>query len=276
MALAFMIKAGLFPFHSWTPDAYESATSPVSALLAGIVTKVVGTYALMVVCMLLSIINFGIANNPVGRAVMWFGLASIIFGALNAQEQKDFKRMLAYSSISQMGYITIAAALATPLAMAGALFHMFNHATFKTLLFFAAGSVKRATGSTEIDSMSGLQAKMPYTAVAATVAMLSTAGVPPFSGFWSKLFIIAALWQAGFYGMAAAALFASVLTLAYFLKLQRGMFFGKPSQNISNVKEKSFGFLMPCFVFSFIIIAMGLYFPFIYDNFLSPFIRVLQ
>ncbi|MDR0735147.1 MAG: NADH-quinone oxidoreductase subunit L [Elusimicrobiota bacterium] len=276
MALAFMIKAGLFPFHSWTPDAYESATSPVSALLAGIVTKVVGTYALMVVCMLLSIINFGIANNPVGRAVMWFGLASIIFGALNAQEQKDFKRMLAYSSISQMGYITIAAALATPLAMAGALFHMFNHATFKALLFFAAGSVKRATGSTEIDSMSGLQAKMPYTAGAATVAMLSTAGVPPFSGFWSKLFIIAALWQAGFYGMAAAALFASVLTLAYFLKLQRGMFFGKPSDNIKDVRERGAGFLIPCFVFAFIIIAAGLYFPFIYDNFLSPFIRVLQ
>jgi multicomponent Na+:H+ antiporter subunit D len=276
MALAFMIKSGLFPFHSWTPDAYESATSPVSALLAGVVTKVVGTYALVVVCMLLSLINSGIENNSSGRAVMWFGLASIIFGALNAQEQKDFKRMLAYSSISQMGYITVAAALATPLAMAGAVFHIFNHATSKSLLFFCAGNVKRATGNTEIDSMSGLQAKMPYTSFAATVAMLSTAGLPPFAGFWSKFFIIAALWQAGFYGMAAAALFASALTLAYFLKLQRGIFFGKPSENIAGVKEKSFGFLAPCFVFVFIIVAVGLYFPFIYDNFLNPFIRVLQ
>ena len=276
MALAFMIKAGLFPFHTWTPDAYESATSPVSALLAGIVTKVVGTYALIVVCMLLSIINFGIENNPVGKTVMWFGLASIILGAVNAQEQKDFKRMLAYSSISQMGYITIAAALATPLAMAGALFHMFNHATFKSLLFFAAGNVKRATGTMEIGSISGLQSKMPYTTGTATIAMLSTAGLPPFSGFWSKLFIIAALWQAEFYGMAAAALFASVLTLAYFLKVQRGMFFGKPSDNIKNVKEMGAGFLIPCFVFAFIIIAVGLYFPFIYNNFLNPFIKVLQ
>lgn len=276
LALAFMIKAGLFPFHTWTPDAYESATSPVSALLAGIVTKVVGTYALIIVCMLLSIINFGIAHNPVGKTVMWFGLISIIFGAVNAQEQKDFKRMLAYSSISQMGYITLAAALATPLAMAGALFHMFNHATFKSLLFFCAGSVKRATGNTEIDSMSGLQTKMPYTSLTATVAMLSTAGLPPFSGFWSKFFIIAALWQAEFYGMATAALFASVLTLAYFLKIQRGIFFGKPSANIKNVREMGKGFLIPCFALAFIIIAVGLYFPFIYDNFLSPFIRVLQ
>jgi multicomponent Na+:H+ antiporter subunit D len=276
MALAFMIKAGLFPFHSWTPDAYEASTSPVSALLAGIVTKVVGTYALIVVCMLLAVVNFGIDNNNVGRAIMWFGLVSILFGAVNAQEQKDFKRMLAYSSISQMGYITLAAALATPLAMAGALFHMFNHATFKSLLFFCAGNVKRATNSTAINEMSGLQTKMPYTTGAATVAMLSTAGLPPFSGFWSKLFIIAALWQAGFTGMAAAALFASVLTLAYFLKLQRGMFFGKPSDNIKDVKENGWGFLLPCFLFVFIIIAVGLYFPFVYENFLSPFIRVLQ
>lgn len=276
MALAFMIKTGLFPFHTWTPDAYESATSPVSALLAGVVTKIVGTYALIIICMLLSIINFGIENNMVGQAIMWFGLISIVFGALAAQEQKDFKRMLAYSSISQMGYIVLAAALASPLAMAGAVFHMFNHATFKTTLFFCAGNVKRANNEiTTIDEMSGLQTKMPYTTFSATVAMLATAGLPPFSGFWSKLFIIAALWQAGFIGMASTALFASVLTLAYFLKLQRGMFFGKPSKNIENVKEKSWGFLIPCFIFVFIIVAVGLYFPFVYDSFLDPFIKVL-
>ncbi|MDR0952590.1 MAG: NADH-quinone oxidoreductase subunit L [Elusimicrobiota bacterium] len=276
LAVALMIKTGLFPFHSWTPDAYESASSPISALLAGIVTKVAGTYALVLVCMLLSIVNFGIEHNTVGKAIMWFGLGSIVFGALAAQEQKDFKRMLAYSSISQMGYITIAAALATPLAMAGALFHIFNHATFKTLLFFCAGNVKKATGTTAINEMRGLQEKMPYTSATATIGMLATAGLPPFSGFWSKLFIIAALWQAGFIGMSVTALFASVLTLAYFLKLQRGMFFGSASKNIANVKEQGMGFLIPCFALAFIIIAVGIYFPFIYNNFLSPFIKVLQ
>lgn len=276
LALALMIKTGLFPFHSWTPDAYESASSPVSALLAGVVTKVVGTYALVIVCMFLSIINFGIENNAVGKAIMWFGLASIIFGALAAQEQKDFKRMLAYSSISQMGYITLAAALATPLAMAGALFHMFNHATFKTLLYFCAGNVKRACGNTTINDMRGLQEQMPYTTASATVAMLATAGIPPLSGFWSKLLIIAALWQAGFIGMAIAALFASVLTLAYFLKVQRGMFFGTASKNIENVEERGPGFLLPCLLFTVVIILAGIYFPFIYNNFLTPFIKVLQ
>ncbi len=276
MALAFMIKTGLFPFHSWTPDAYESATSPVSALLAGVVTKVAGTYALVIVCMLLSIINFGIDNNVVGKAIMWFGLASVIFGALAAQEQKDFKRMLAYSSISQMGYITLAAALATPLAMAGALLHMFNHATFKSTLYFCAGNIKHATGTNNINDLNGLQCKMPYTSLTATIAMLSTAGLPPFSGFWSKLLIIAALWQANFKGMAAAALFASVLTLAYFLRIQKGLFFGHPSANVEDVEEMGFGFTFPCIILALIIILAGIYFPFTYTNFVEPFIKVLQ
>ncbi|MDR1684541.1 MAG: NADH-quinone oxidoreductase subunit L, partial [Elusimicrobiota bacterium] len=160
--------------------------------------------------------------------------------------------------------------------VAGAVFHMFNHATFKTLLFFCAGNVKKAAGTTSMEDIHGLQSKMPYTSAMAAVGMLATAGLPPFSGFWSKLFIIAALWQAGFYGMAAAALFASVLTLAYFLKLQRGMFFGNPSANIADVKEKSLGFLLPCFVFAAIITGAGLYFPFMYNNFLEPLIKVLR
>ncbi|MDR1684765.1 MAG: hypothetical protein LBR90_04855, partial [Elusimicrobiota bacterium] len=106
MALAFMIKTGLFPFHTWTPDAYEAASSPISALMAGIVTKIAGAYALVIICVLLVIINQGLGG--VSKAIMWYGLISILFGALAAQEQKDFKRMLAYSSISQMGYIVLA------------------------------------------------------------------------------------------------------------------------------------------------------------------------
>ncbi|MCL2888204.1 MAG: NADH-quinone oxidoreductase subunit L [Elusimicrobia bacterium] len=276
MACGFMVKTGLVPFHTWTPDAYASASTPVSALLAGIVTKAAGAYTLIKITVMLGLVNHLTAVNPVGKSIMLFGTVSIIVGAVMALQQTNFKRMLAYSSISQMGYIFLAAGLATPLGLMGAVFHLFNHATFKTSLFFSAGALESAAGTCNIKELYGLEKQMPYTSAFSLISMLSTAGIPPLSGFWSKLLIIAALWQAGFYLFAFIALLASVVTLAYFLRAQRNIFFGRAEGKMKTVKEVSAGMLVPTGIFTFIIIAAGLYFPFMYNTFLEPFVRGLK
>jgi len=276
MVLGFMVKTGLVPFHTWTPDAYQGASTTVSALLAGVVTKAVGAYMLVRIAVNLGFINFGVQANSIGFSIMIFGLITILVGAFAAIYQKNFKRMLAYSSVSQMGYIALAAGLGTPLALAGAVLHLFNHATFKTPLFFNAAALEKYAGTCEIDKLGGLEKKMPYTAWSSVIAMLSTAGLPPLSGFWSKVLIIAGLWQAGFHTFAIIALFASLLTLAYFINFQRKVFFGKLSKNLENVKEASANYLIPVFIFILIIILVGIFFTATFETFIEPFTRILS
>jgi multicomponent Na+:H+ antiporter subunit D len=251
------IKAGLVPFHGWVPDAYSSAPNPVSVLLGGIVTKVAGVYTLM----RLAITVF---NNiePVAYSLMVLGIVSIIVGALAAIGQGDFKRMLAYSSISQLGYIVLGVATGTPLGILGAVLHFFNHATFKSCLFVNSTAVEMQTGTRELNKLGGLAARMPVTGVSSVLSFLSTAGIPPLSGFWSKVLIIVAVWQAGFHGMAAVALMASILTLAYFLILQRKVFFGKVAQGLEKVTECKKGIAWSAVILSVITVGMGVLFPF--------------
>lgn len=275
MVLGFMVKTGLVPFHTWTPDAYQGASTSVSAILAGVVTKAAGAYMLIRIAISLGIINAGIKTNSIGFAIMVFGLITILVGAIAALKQNNFKRMLAFSSVSQMGYIALACGLATPLALAGAVFHLFNHATFKTPLFFNAAALEKQAGSCDIDKIKGLGTKMPYTAWSSIIAMLSTAGMPPLSGFWSKVLIIAALWEAGFHTFAIIALFASLLTLAYFINFQRTVFFGKLAKGLENVKEVNYKYLLPVFVFVILIVVIGLAFTTTFENFIEPFIRFL-
>jgi multicomponent Na+:H+ antiporter subunit D len=216
------VKSGVMPFHGWLPDAYASAPACVSVLLAGIVTKIVGVYGLL---RLLGPVF--VLTPALQEAVLFLGAFSIVVAALAALTQDDFKRMLSYSSISQIGYIVLAIGCGTPLAFAGAVFHFFNHAIFKSLLFVNAASLEKQYGSTDMNRLAGLGSKMPVTGVTSLVGMLSTAGVPPLSGFWSKLIIIVALFVSGRSGYASVALLASILTLAYFLSFQRRVFFSK-------------------------------------------------
>ncbi|MFA5139897.1 MAG: proton-conducting transporter membrane subunit [Elusimicrobiota bacterium] len=269
LACGFMIKAGLIPFHGWVPDAYESAPAPVSALLAGIVTKVAGVYALI---RLGSLLGLSVPDGPyaaIGKALMFFGALSIVVGAVAAMTQHDFKRILAYSSISQVGYIVLAAGTGTPLALAGAVFHLFNHATFKVTLFLNGAAIEKATGTRDMTRLGGLGSRMPWTAGTSVVAFLSTAGIPPLSGFWSKLVIIVALWQAGSHGYAALAILSSVLTLAYFLILQRKVFFGDTVPLTRDAQEVCPGMLAPVVLAAALMILVGLYFPTVLEPFLG-------
>jgi multicomponent Na+:H+ antiporter subunit D len=263
MMLGFLIKSGVVPFHTWTPDAYQGAYSPVSAHLGGIVTKISGVYAIVRLATLLRFFD-GRAQDLSGL-LMFLGMLSIAVGALAALKQKDFKRMLAFSSISQIGYIVLAAGLGTPLAIMGAIFHLVNHATFKTVLFLNSASLEKAAGTTDMDKLGGMEHPMPWTSWTSVIALLSTAGVPPLSGFWSKLLIILALWESGLKFYAVLALLFSIVTLAYFMMMQKKVFFGVRKQAAETASEVSAPMLAPVLVMSALIVALGLLFPYFYS-----------
>ena len=166
------IKGGLMPFHGWLPDAYSSAPPAISVLLAGILTKVCGVYTL--IRLVASVFPFSRAINSL---LLFIGMISILAGALAALGQKDFKRMLAYSSISQVGYIILALGSGTSLGIIGAVFHLFNHSMFKSLLFVNSAAVGSQVGTTEMDKMGGLSYKMPVTAATSVIGFLSASGI---------------------------------------------------------------------------------------------------
>jgi multicomponent Na+:H+ antiporter subunit D len=252
------IKGGLVPFHAWLPDAYTAAPNAVSVLMAGIVTKASGIFTVM------RLLNNAIGyNEPVKNILLIVGALSIVVGALVALGQKDIKKMLAYSSVSQVGYIIIALGAGTKLGLIAAAFHFINHAIFKSQLFANAAAIETQVGSRDMDKMGGLAQRMPITGATSAIASLSVAGIPPLAGFWSKLLIIIALFISGNYIYAVIAVLASVLTLAYFLSLQRRVFFGKITQEMAAVAEAGAGLLFPAVALSSITVALGLVFPFI-------------
>ena len=260
--LGFLIKAGIAPFHTWVPDAYQGSFAPMSTHLAGIVTKVSGMYAIIRISMLMRFAE-GRAEALAGT-LMFLGMLSIAVGAVAALRQKDLKRMLAFSSISQLGYIALAAGLGTPLAIIAAIFHLFNHATFKTVLFLNSASLEKAAGTSDMDKLGGLEHAMPWTSWTSIIALLSTAGIPPLSGFWSKLLIIIALWAGGAKVYAVLALLFGIITLAYFMVMQKKVFFGKKSAAAVTSSEVCAPMLAPVVLMCGVIVAVGLLFPCFY------------
>lgn len=264
-ACGLLIKGGLVPFHGWLPDAYASAPSAASVMLAGIVTKAAGIYTLI------RIIGYVFGyNGNTASALMALGAVSVVIGAFAAIGQKDMKRMLAYSSISQVGYIVIGFATGTPLGMAGAIFHIFNHSIFKSLLFVNAAAVETRLGTVDMNKMGGLAQKMPYTGITSVIGMLSAGGVPPMAGFWSKLIIIIALWQSGNIAYSVLAAVAGVLTLAYLLIMQRKVFFGKLREGMDDIREAHVSIVVASVILAVITIGTGIFFPVAYNNFVEP------
>ncbi|MFH1776983.1 MAG: proton-conducting transporter membrane subunit [Candidatus Omnitrophota bacterium] len=229
------LKAALVPFHAWLPDAHPSAPAPISAMLSGVLIKSLGIYTLC------RIFYNVIGLTPAISAIfMFLGTLSMVIGGILALGQWDFKRLLAYSSISQIGYVILGIGLGTPLGILGGLFHLFNHSLFKSLLFLNSGAVEYATGTRDLKQMGGLSSKMPATTVTTMIGSMSIAGIPPFNGFWSKLLIIAATVQAGRYGYAVWAVLVSILTLAMYLKVMKYGFYGGLKEKLAKIKEVPF------------------------------------
>ena len=251
----YSIKSGVAPFHSWLPDAYESADPAISIMLSGIVTKIAGVYSLLTLTRLFYTVA------PLKTALAVLGMFTILVGALLALSQKSFKRIAAYSSVSQMGYILLGISTGTELGILAAMLYLFSHAAAKSALFTNAAALEKQLGTLDINEMGGLQSRMPVTSATSVVAFLSTAGIPPFAGFWAKLLILLALWSAGLSGYAVFALLSSILTGAYFLRLQKKVFFGKANPRWSSIVEISGGIRVSEILLTVVTVVVGLAFP---------------
>jgi multicomponent Na+:H+ antiporter subunit D len=267
----FGLKGALMPFHAWLPDAHPSAPAPVSAMLSGVVIKVLGVYA---ICRVFFNV---IGMTPILlTTLMVLGAASMVAGGFLALGQWDLKRLMAYSSIGQIGYIVLGIGLGTPLGILGGLFHLVNHTVFKSLLFLNAGAVEYATGTRNLKLLGGLNRKMPVTSGTSMIASFSIAGLPPFNGFWSKLIIVIACIQAGHPVYAFWAVLGSILTLAAFLKAQRYVFGGELRETWARVREAPAFMCAAMVALAILCVAMGaLLIPSVKAAVLDPAVEVL-
>jgi len=248
----FGMKVAAVPFHMWIPDAYEGAPITIGAFLAA-GTKNGGFAALFRV--------FAVAL--IALRLDWSGTFAIIailtmtLGNVAALMQKNFTRMLAYSSIAQAGYILIGFAAPNPLGIAGALFHILNHGVMKTAAFIAAAAVYSRLSTTSLDSFSGLGKRMPITAFTLTISLFALAGVPPLSGFMSKLILFTAAVDGGLWWLALAGVLNSAFSMAYYGWVVKRMYFDE-SPVLERLQEPRalVAVLVACTV---IIVVVGLY-----------------
>lgn len=213
MLLSFAVKAALFPLFGWLPASYHVAWAPVSALFAGLLTKV-GVYALIRIVTLL-----WPQPGEVHHILLWVACATMLVGVLGAAAQTEIRRILSFHIVSQVGYMILGLALATPLALAGAVFYVIHHIVVKANLFFVADRAARITGSERLTAMGGLYASRPWLAILFAIPALSLVGIPPLSGFWAKFVLIRASLEVGMAWAAAVALLTGLLTLLSMSKI---------------------------------------------------------
>ena len=224
MLTVFGIKAGLFPLFFWLPDSYPTAPGPITAIFAGLLTKV-GVYAIIRTQMLL----FG-AEEWMGTLLIVVAVLTMVVGVLGAIAQDDMKRILAFHIVSQIGYMIFGLGLFTVAGVAGAVFYIVHHIIVKTALFLVTGLVGRRAGSTRLSEVGGLVRSAPLIAVLFAVPALSLAGLPPFSGFLAKFALIDAGLGASAWIGVAACLAVGVLTLFSMTKIWAGAFWGEPEE----------------------------------------------
>ena len=254
LIIGFGMKAGLAPFHPWLPDAHAEAPTPVSVLLSGVMINV-APYAL---ARTISIF-FPVLPQLTVFAVA-LGAFSMVLGAVMALVQDDLKRLLAYSSVSQMGYVLAGVALGTYLGAFGGLFHLLNHALIKALLFMAAGAVIYATGARRVSNLGGLASRMPVTAACFLIGALAIAGFPPFNGFLSKLTVYLALADSGLWWAVGVAVFTSLVTLAAFIRPAYRVFWASPAAQdaaVMTAKEVPAALLAPMVALAAICLLLG-------------------
>lgn len=260
--IGFGTKAFIVPFHPLAADAHGAAPASISVLISGVLTKS-GIYGIIRLCYFL-FQSMGLGT--VQFMLVFFGCLSMFICVTMALAQHDFKRLLAFHSISQIGYVLTAVGLCTALGISAGLYHAMNHTLFKGLLFLAAGAVLHQTGTTDLDRLGGLSRKMPWTTVLFLIGAFSISGIPPFNGFASKWMIYQATYEKavesgniGFLLVTIIALITSVLTLASFVKVSQSVFFGQLPKEYENVKEVSFGMRFAMCIFALLCVFTGLF-----------------
>jgi formate hydrogenlyase subunit 3/multisubunit Na+/H+ antiporter MnhD subunit len=264
IAIACFAKAGAMPFHSWIPDCAEGAPIPVVAYLPASLDKLLGIYLLARISL-----DLFILTPVINIILMLIGAVTIIAAVMMALIQHNMKRLLGYHAVSQVGYMVLGIGTGIPIGIAGGIFHMLNHAVYKSCLFLTAGNVEQQTKTTELNKLGGLAKYMPLTYISALVASLSISGVPPFNGFVSKWMVyqglIAQFQEQSVWLRAVsiicltAAMFGSGLTLASFMKLLHATYLGQRAngQTAQRPNEVSFTMWLPCIVLAGVCIVFG-------------------
>lgn len=218
------LKLALFPLHIWLPNAYTHAPSVVSAIMAATATKV-GFYAMLRIMFTVFKVDFDLEVVPVTKILLVFASFAIIAGSVLAVAQTNIKRMLAYSSVGQIGYLVVGAALTNQSALTGGLIHILNHALMKGTLFLVVGCVVYRTGIEDISGLRGMGRKMPFSMAAFTIGGLSMIGVPLTVGFVSKWYIAVGALEAGMWFIVPILLISSLLSAVYFWRIIEGIYF---------------------------------------------------
>ncbi|MEO0023231.1 MAG: proton-conducting transporter membrane subunit [candidate division WOR-3 bacterium] len=274
LLIGFAIKMGMEPFHAWLADAHFSAPAPISAMLSGVFIKVTGVYAMS--RLMFNVFGVSRAETPAFfNLLIAFGAVSMVLGGLLAYTQNDYKRLLAYSSISQIGYILVALGIGNFWGVVGALFHIFAHALGKGTLFLASGSVERQTGTRDLEQLKGLEKTMPATTWSHILASFSMAGLPPFAGFFSKLFIIIGAVAARMYWLAFLAALFSAVTLGYLTKVVNMAFFAKKDGPVTSAREAPALMVLAMLVLVVLTVVVGVGFRGVLDHLVGPAARVL-
>jgi multicomponent Na+:H+ antiporter subunit D len=223
------LKLAMFPLHLWLPNAYAYAPSMVSAFLAATATKV-AVYLLLRVILVIFGIDFSLGLMPLDKLMLALGLVGTLTASLVAVYQTDIKRLFAYSSIAQIGYMVLGIGLANATGITSAILHLFNHALMKGALFIALGAVAYRIGSTTLKDFSGLGRKMPWTMAGIVAGGLSLIGIPPTVGFISKWYLVLATLERDLWPVALLVLLGSMLAVIYVWQLIEAAYFGKPDE----------------------------------------------
>ncbi|MGA2324528.1 MAG: NADH-quinone oxidoreductase subunit L [Sedimentisphaerales bacterium] len=266
MMIGAISKAGSVPFHTWIPDAAVDAPLPFMAFLPASLEKLLGIYLLARISLDMFKLT---AGSWISILLMTIGAITILLAVMMALVQKDYKRLLSYHAVSQVGYMILGIGTCLPIGIIGGLFHMINHALYKSCLFLTGGAVEKQTGTTDLAKLGGIGIKMPVTFVCFVIAAASISGVPPFNGFFSKELVYDAALERGtiFY---LAAILGTFFTAASFLKLGHAAFLGKRSEQNENVREASLPMLVPMIFIASVCVVFGVWNYLPLNNLIKP------
>ncbi len=256
LLIGFGVKAALMPLHIWAPDAYSNAPMSYTAIFSGALSKM-GIYGMVIV--FLSLLSKVPEGALIRDIVAWLAAITAAISTLWAIKQDDAKRLLAYSSIGQLGYIIIGVAIGTPMSIIAGLFLAFMHGVFKSALFMVVGAVEKQTGTTDLTEVTGLIRKMPWTFLAALISIIALAGIPPLGGFVGKWMLYESLILSDHFMLVILVFFSSTAAFLYCYKILFGFFLGQEEKEWAHVKEAPAIMIVPMVILSISSIVLGTY-----------------
>jgi multicomponent Na+:H+ antiporter subunit D len=257
LTVGISLKLALFPLHLWLPNAYTYAPSVVSAFLSATATKV-GVYILLRFVFTIFGASFAFQTMPLGPILLVLALLAIFSASTVAIFQDNVKRMLAYSSVAQIGYMVLGISFASLTGLTASILHLFNHALMKGALFLALGAVFYQLGSVQLTQFRGLGRRMPWTMAAIVIGGLSLIGVPLTVGFISKWYLVLAALESGWWPVAVLVLLGSLLAMVYVGRLVETAYFHAPPEGDLEVREAPLSLLLPIWILIFANLYFGI------------------